>query len=221
MSTLFSLVFVIALVCAVIFLVMWLLQRRKNKKADLNKFWIALVCALVGFIGYQFTAPSDSSSHSSAKTEQSKSSKSKPKKKSSSSSSSEEASSDDDDADDASIPAPKSYQDTTYDTLARYPDKVKGKGVKISGTVLQAEAEGSDLDLLVNIDDDPDQIVMVYVPKEQKPSGEILEEDSVVIKGAAEDKTSYKTVQGDKRSVPFIAATAKVEDSGKSSDDDY
>lgn len=67
----------------------------------------------------------------------------------------------------------------------------------------------------LRMDDDPDQIVIVAVYNEFKPSGRILENDNLTVKGSASGTQSYTTVLGNDKEVPFVIAEKDVIDNGK------
>ena len=103
----------------------------------------------------------------------------------------------------------ESCEEIDYNSLARNPDKVYGKAVKITGKVVQVmEYDGSGLvDLRVNITkseygfyDDT-----VYVSGTLDKSGDrILEDDIITIWGNCGGTHTYETVLGAKVTVPLI-----------------
>lgn len=76
--------------------------------------------------------------------------------------------------------------------------------IQVSGSVVQV-VESSKA-LLVDLNDDPDQAVIVRMLKSNN-NNRILEGDWVNIQGTSVGTIDYKTVMGNTRTVPAITAT--------------
>lgn len=137
---------------------------------------------------------------------------------SSTSSKSSSSSSDSSSTDSSSVDTSEDYQPISYDDLARHPKANLNKPIEISGTILQVHKEDGEYLILMYMDDNPDETVMVVVDKSDKPSGEILEDDQITIKGNAGGKQSYETVLGEDREIPYVDCNEKVIDNGKASE---
>lgn len=95
-------------------------------------------------------------------------------------------------------------QPASYDELARYPDRYDGKGVLLHGEVMQ---KISDTEFLICISKGEFGIWtdQVYVKLKGDAKGtRLLEDDIVDIVGVAQGEISYKSVSGQKISVPAI-----------------
>lgn len=99
-------------------------------------------------------------------------------------------------------------EEYTYEELARNPDKIKGKKVKLTGEVIQTLQGNSSVDLRINItkseyDFYTDTIYGVYVPEEGEDK--ILENDIVTIWGVAQGDYLYSSVLGSIVNLPLIS----------------
>ena len=100
----------------------------------------------------------------------------------------------------------------TYEQLARNPDKVKGKNVKVTGEVIQVVNNNTSTELRVNITKNEaysvtsysDTIYVVYTPKAGEDK--ILEDDIITIYGISEGDTSYTSSLNIKITLPKINA---------------
>lgn len=111
-----------------------------------------------------------------------------------------------------------SYQEVTYDQIARTPDDYQDKEVKLSGQVMQVQNDAGGAIVLMWQNDDSDSLVMVYIDEADMPTnGKILEDDEVTIYGHGDGTQKYKTTLGAKNEVPLIRSDATTIDSGKSS----
>lgn len=95
----------------------------------------------------------------------------------------------------------------TFEQLARNPDKIKGKKVKLTGEVVQVLQGTSSVDLRINITKEDygyytDTIYALYIPKDGEDK--ILEGDNITIWGIAQGDYSYTSVIGSKVTLPFI-----------------
>lgn len=95
----------------------------------------------------------------------------------------------------------------TFEQLARNPEKVKGKKVKLTGQVIQTLQSETAVDLRINITKDKygyysDTIYALYIPKEGEDK--ILEDDIITIWGTACGDYSYTSVFGSTITLPFI-----------------
>ncbi len=95
----------------------------------------------------------------------------------------------------------------TFEQLARNPDKIKGKKVKLTGEVIQVLQGTSSVDLRINITKEDygyytDTIYALYIPKDGEDK--ILEGDNITIWGTAQGDYSYTSVLGSKVTLPFI-----------------
>lgn len=145
-----------------------------------------------------FAANKHSSKHknnSSRHKKKSSSSSKKDKDKHESSSSSENSS---------SSSVVEDYHPITYDELARNPQSHMSEHIQVSGSVVQV-VESSKA-LLVDLNDDPDQAVIVRMLKSNN-NNRILEGDWVNIQGTSVGTIDYKTVMGNTRTVPAITTT--------------
>lgn len=97
----------------------------------------------------------------------------------------------------------------TFEELARNPEKIKGKKVKLTGQVIQTyeSSWSSSVDLRINITKNEygfysDVIYATYI----LPNGtdKILEDDIITIWGTAEGDYSYTSVLGTKVTLPKI-----------------
>lgn len=98
-------------------------------------------------------------------------------------------------------------ENLTYEQLARNPEKVKGKKVKLTGQVIQTLQGGTSVDLRINITKDSyghysDTIYALYIPKEGEDK--ILEDDIITFWGTACGDYSYTSVLGSTITLPFI-----------------
>lgn len=211
---------------AILFYAFKVFKGRKNKddgyKKSKKRLLTSIVILVVTFVGASTTVPDDSQSSADEATSSSshkKSSESKKtsssKKSSSSSSAKKESSSSESESDDENLDDQSSYQQVSYDNIARNSNDWSGKLVTFSGTVTQVNEEKGDYLLLVSMDDDADQLTMVYVPKSTMPDGDILEDDAVTVYGRSEGMTKYETVMGDENRVPSIYETTKLVDQGR------
>ena len=96
------------------------------------------------------------------------------------------------------------YHPITYDELARNPQSHMSEHIQVSGSVVQV-VESSKA-LLVDLNDDPDQAVIVRMLKSNN-NNRILEGDWVNIQGTSVGTIDYKTVMGNTRTVPAITTT--------------
>lgn len=97
----------------------------------------------------------------------------------------------------------------SFEQLARNPDKMKDKKVKVTGEVIQVSEGIYTNGLRVNITKNEydwyeDTIYVTYVPEEGKDK--ILEDDIITVWGTAEGEYSYTSVMGATITLPYISA---------------
>lgn len=99
----------------------------------------------------------------------------------------------------------------TYKELARNPDKIEGKKVKLTGEVIQTLYDGDSVDLRVNITKEgtystyyTDTIYVVYYPEEGEDR--ILEDDIITIWGTSQGDYTYTSTIGASVTLPLIFA---------------
>ena len=95
----------------------------------------------------------------------------------------------------------------TFEQLARNPEKIKGKKVKLTGEVIQTIQGASAVELRINITKGEygyheDTIYALHIPKEGEDK--ILEKDIVTIWGIAQGDYSYTSVLGSTITLPFV-----------------
>lgn len=215
LSSLFSLIFFIALI-AVIFFLVKMFKGRKDKettpyKTNKKRMLISLAVLAISFVAVALTtSESDTTDSSSQKTEQSSSSKKESSDDDSEDSDTEES------EEDEEVSDPNNYEQIpSYDDLARNNGNYTSKLIKFSGTVFQTSEDKGNYVLLVAVNDDPDALVMVYVPKEQAPTSNILEDDNIEIMGRSIGMKKYETTSGAENRIPSVYTTYKVNDQGQ------
>lgn len=215
LSSLFSLIFFIALI-AVIFFLVKMFKGRKDKettpyKTNKKRMLISLAVLAISFVAVALTtSESDTTDSSSQKTEQSSSSKKESSDDDSEDSDTEES------EEDEEVSDPNNYEQIpSYDDLARNNGNYTSKLIKFSGTVFQTSEDKGNYVLLVAVNDDPDALVMVYVPKEQAPTSNILEDDNIEIMGRSIGMKKYETTSGVENRIPSVYTTYKVNDQGQ------
>lgn len=99
----------------------------------------------------------------------------------------------------------------TYKELARNPDKIEGKKVKLTGEVVQTLYGSGSVDLRVNITKKgtystyyTDTIYVVYYPKDGEDK--ILEDDIITIWGTSKGDYTYTSTIGASVTLPLISA---------------
>lgn len=99
----------------------------------------------------------------------------------------------------------------TYEELARNPDEIEGKKVKIKGEVIQALYSYESVDLRVNITEwgtystyYKDTIYVTYYP--ETGGDKILEDDIITIWGTAQGDYSYTSAIGSRVTLPLVFA---------------
>lgn len=103
----------------------------------------------------------------------------------------------------------KSCKKYSFEQLARNPDKMKDKKVKVTGEVIQVSEGIYTNGLRVNITKNEydwyeDTIYVTYVPEEGKDK--ILEDDIITVWGTAEGEYSYTSVMGATITLPYVSA---------------
>ncbi len=94
--------------------------------------------------------------------------------------------------------------DLSYDDLARYPDKHKGKPVSLQGEVIQ---KISDTEFRVNVTQSEHGFwndAVYFVLADDARGARLLEDDIVEFLGIAQGEVTYKAVLGQKVTVPRI-----------------
>lgn len=99
----------------------------------------------------------------------------------------------------------------TFEELARNPEDIKGKKVKLTGEVVQAMYGTIGVDLRVNITKEglystyyTDTVYVTYYPEEGE--NKILEDDIITIWGTSLGDTSYTSTLGATITLPYISA---------------
>lgn len=95
--------------------------------------------------------------------------------------------------------------DYTYDQLARNPDTYKGKKVKMSGKVLQAETSDDICYARVALNSNYDTIIFVTYEKDLL-GYRLLEDDMITVYGASLGVYSYEAVSGATITIPWVNA---------------
>lgn len=105
----------------------------------------------------------------------------------------------------------KSCENVSYENLARNPDEIEGKKVKITGEVIQALYSYGSVDLRVNITEwgtystyYKDTIYVTYYPEDGEDK--ILEDDIITIWGTAQGDYSYTSTIGSMVTLPLVFA---------------
>lgn len=103
----------------------------------------------------------------------------------------------------------KSCKNYSFEELARNPDKMKGKNVKITGEVIQVMEGMYTNSLRVNMTKNEydwyeDTIYITYVPEDE--ADKILEDDIITIWGTSAGEYSYTSVMGAAITLPYISA---------------
>lgn len=223
----FSMIFYLALLGTAVYLVRFLIYRKKDKKSEkttkAKKYAIIFAVAMIiSFIGYGSTAEDDADSTASSSSTTSKvsskessssekSSETKPKASSSSSSSQASSSSSENNN-------PDSYNTgITYDQIARTPDQFKKQKMSFTGRVIQVTEDG-DAELRIAVDGNYDNVIYVFVDKKLINKSRILEDDLVTVSGKSKGTLSYESTGNGKITVPAMDAKI-INDQGKASDD--
>lgn len=92
----------------------------------------------------------------------------------------------------------------TYDNLARTPDKYIGEKVKFSGTVLQVLEDDDIVEIRLAVNDNYDTVIIADFSKDLIKNNRILEDDHITILGNSIGVIDYKTVLGNKLTVPAV-----------------
>lgn len=95
----------------------------------------------------------------------------------------------------------------TYEELARNPQKMIGKKVKITGEVVQNMEHGTENELRVDITKDKygfysDTIYITYIRNDNEDR--VLEDDIITIWGIDRGEHSYTSILGSKVTLPYI-----------------
>ncbi len=224
LSNFFSIIFFISFIGTIVYLVRFLIYRKKDKKssktAQEKKYAIIFAIAMiVGFLGYGSTAKDDEVKNSSSQSSSTKSSSSeKSGEKSSEKSSSSDYSSSQSSNSSSEDSNPDSYKTgITYDQIARTPDQFKGQKLSFTGKVVQVTEDG-DTELRVAVDGNSDNIIYVFVDKDLIKKSRVLEDDLITVSGKSKGTISYDSTGSGKITIPAINAKI-INDQGKASDD--
>lgn len=98
-----------------------------------------------------------------------------------------------------------SCQEYAYDDLARYPDAYEGKNILLAGTILQIYVDRLDDHFLLDVGGGRIVYVSYYGKLPDDP--EILEGDQVTFYGKCGGRTSYDTLLGETKVVPWVIAS--------------
>lgn len=127
-----------------------------------------------------------------------------------------------DTSDDTSDDDIYSYQDVSYDSIARKPDDYDDKKVRFAGKVLQVTEETEDdqdyTELRIAVNGDYDNVIFAVLPSDILNGSRVLEGDLVAIYGNSLGIITYTSSMNTDISVPGIAVH-KIDDAGKASDD--
>jgi hypothetical protein len=97
----------------------------------------------------------------------------------------------------------KSYEFVTYDDLARYPDKWRGKDVTIEGKVIQVVEDGF---LRISVTQGDYGVwkndIIIFGNALNDRNGRILVDDIIIVLGRYDGLTTYTTVLGSSATVP-------------------
>ena len=94
-----------------------------------------------------------------------------------------------------------------YKAVARNPEKFVDKTVRITGKVLQVMGSRQDgYDLRIATDGNYGDVVYVYVPADNTPDFNILEDDQLTIRAVLKGDYTYKTVLGSSVTLPLAYA---------------
>jgi hypothetical protein len=97
----------------------------------------------------------------------------------------------------------KSYEFVSYDDLARYPDKWRGKDVAIEGKVIQVVEDGL---LRISVTEGEYGVwkndMIVFGASLENRNGRILVDDIILVRGRYDGLTTYTTVLGSSATVP-------------------
>lgn len=97
-------------------------------------------------------------------------------------------------------------RNTTYDMLARTPDKVKGKYVGFTGKILQVIEGEITQSYRVAKDGNYGNVVYVNHLLSNSENERLLEGDTIYFEGTAEGLKSYTTVSGTTETIPYVLA---------------
>ncbi len=104
----------------------------------------------------------------------------------------------------------KSFKGISFEKLARNPDRIEGKKVKVTGEVIQVLEEDDTIYLRVNITKSKYGIykdtIFVEYTKESDDEDRILEDDIITIYGEASGLYSYESVTGSDVTLPYLVA---------------
>lgn len=102
----------------------------------------------------------------------------------------------------------KNYEPIDYETLSRNPKDYSFKKLQITGTVLQTVENKKYNDAVVEMDGDPDHVIVVNYGSKSTQNGErLLEGDNITVNGYGMETASYETVSGAKVTAPDIYAS--------------
>jgi len=92
----------------------------------------------------------------------------------------------------------------TYKDLARNPTENLGKLVTFTGKIIQVMKGDSYTQYRMNINDDYDQTVLIEIQNDLLINGNILEDDTITIRGMFLMEQTYTTVLGAEKTIPSI-----------------
>ena len=95
-----------------------------------------------------------------------------------------------------------SYEEYSYEQLARNPSAIKGNKVKVTGEIMQVISNGLLVSITYNGYFYTDEIFVKYTQKNGKDK--LLENDIITVYGIADGEYSYYTVLGAEKTVPRI-----------------
>ena len=95
------------------------------------------------------------------------------------------------------------YASIDYDKLARTPDDYEGDKIKITGEVIQVMEGDGETDLRIALDEDWDDVILVYYSSDIVDS-RVLEEDNVTAYGVSEGLYTYESTGSGEITIPIM-----------------
>lgn len=102
------------------------------------------------------------------------------------------------------------YEYMDYASLARNPERYIGKGIRISGNVIQATGSRSEGYYLRVTDGGTNNVYMAITDDESAPEYNILEGDTVIVNGVFGGDYSYTSTMGKQVTIPCIYCTSII-----------
>lgn len=92
----------------------------------------------------------------------------------------------------------------TYEALARNPKENAGKLVTFSGQIIQVVKGSTSTQYRMNVDSDYNQTILIEIASSKLTHGNILEDDTITIRGMFVGEQSYTTVLGATQTIPSV-----------------